>query len=152
MPEREIPMMKYRLVCWFVTVAALIGLAAAQTSPVHSSSAKSAPDPVKAATKPLTPKSAMPSNRKSSAVVPNPSTSDGKTSAELNRLERQPIEAGGSKSATPAKGASAPKSTGTSAGSGSGINFKYQQPTGGMKATTPDANSKNSSTPRVKKN
>jgi hypothetical protein len=31
------------------------------------------------------------------------------------------------------------------------VNFKYKQPAGGMKAATPDANTRNSSTPRVKK-
>jgi hypothetical protein len=147
-------MMKYRLVCLFVTMAAGICLAPAQNSNVRASSAKPGPDPLQAATKPLTPKSAMPSHRKSSVAMPPASTSGKNTTADLTRMERQNGKASGSKSGDkgPAKGSSVRKSADTSAGSGSGINFKYQKPVGGLKASTPGANSANSSTPRVKKN
>lgn len=118
-------MMKYRVVCLFVAVAASIGLATAQNSQVHSSSAKSGPDPLQTATKPLTPKSAMSPQHKSSATVPSAPTTR-KTNAELSRLERQNIKAGGSKKA--AKAPSVPKPAGPSNGSGSGINSTYQKP------------------------
>jgi hypothetical protein len=145
-------MMKYRVVCLFVTVAAGICLATAQNSQVRSSSTKSGPDSLQTATKPLTPKSAMPVHPKSSAA-PAVSTSGQKTSTELTHLERQNIKAQSPKSGStgPAKSASVPKPTQTSA-SGSGIDFKYQKPVGGMTASTPGANSKASGTPRVKKN
>jgi hypothetical protein len=146
-------MMKYRLICLFVTIAAGICLAPAQNSKVRASSAKPGPDPLQAATKPLTPKSAMPSHRKSSVAVPSASTSGRNTTAELTRMERQNGKASGSKSGDkgPAKSSSVRKSTETSAGSGPEINSKYQKPVGGLKASTPGANAPNSSTPRVTK-
>jgi hypothetical protein len=156
MPGGRFPMIKHRVVCLFVTVAAGICLATAQTSNQNSqgsASAKSGGDPLKTATKPLTPKSAMPAPRKSSVAVPNTSKSGRNTTAELTHLERQNGKAGGSKSGTtpPAKGASV-KPADKSAGSSSGINFKYQKPAGGLKAATPGPHSANSGTPRVKKN
>jgi hypothetical protein len=139
--------MKYRVVCWFVAAAALICLATAQNSQVRASSAKAGPDPLQTATKPLTPKSAMPAQRKSSVAEPIASTSSRNTTAELTHLERQNIKAGGSKSgAGPAKSASAPKSANTSAGR-SGIDFKYQKPVGGVRAATPDAHAANKGRP-----
>jgi len=149
-------MMNHRVVCLLVTAAAGICLATAQSSAhkpqVGSSSAKSAADSLTAATKPLTPKSAMPARRKSSLVVPNTSKSRN-TTAELTHLEQQNPKTGASKSGnTPTAKAAPAKSADKSAGSDSGINFKYQKPAGGLKASTPDAHSPNSSTPRVKKN
>jgi hypothetical protein len=149
--------MMNRVVCLLVTVAAAICLASAQSSahktPVGSPSAKSGADSLTNATKPLTPKSAMPAHRKSSVAVPNPSKGSRNTSAELTHLERQNTKAGASKSGNTPTAKSAPvKSAEKSAGSDSGINFKYQKPAGGLKASTPDARSPNSSTPRVKKN
>jgi hypothetical protein len=82
--------------------------------------------------------------------VPTPSTGPQKTNAELDRLEKQKIKAGSSENGSKvssAKGTAAPKA----APSDSAINFKYQKPTGGVKATTPDANARNSGTPRVTK-
>jgi hypothetical protein len=150
-------MIKHTVVCLLVTLVAGICLATAQSTvrkpQVGSSSAKSAADPLTTATKPLTPKSAMPAHRKSSVAVPNTSKSSRNTTAELTQLERQNTKAGASKSGnTPtAKGAPV-KSADKSAGSDSGLNFKYQKPAGGLKASTPDAHSPNSSAPRVKKN
>ena len=139
--------MKYSLVCWSIAAAALIGVGAvAQNSQVHSPTAKSDQD-LHAASKPLTPKSAMPSKRTSSSAVPKASKSDGNATAELTHLERQDTKGGGSTSGA-AKGVSAPKPA--AAASGSGINFKYQPPKGGEKASRGDARSANSQKPRVK--
>jgi hypothetical protein len=145
-------MMKYRVVCLFVTFAAGICLATAQDSQVRSASPKSGPDPLQTATKPLTPKSAMPPQRKSSAAVPNPATANHNTTAELTHLERQNIKAPSAKSNSTGPAKSAPKSAGTSAANGSGINFKYQKPAGGTQAPNPGANARSSGAPRVKKN
>ena len=148
-------MMKRRVVCSLVTMAAGICLATAQNSTqksqVGSTSAKSGADPLKTATKPLTPKSAMPAPHKSSVAVPNTSKSGRNTTAELTHLEQQNTKAGSSKSTPPAK-VPPVKPADKSAGSDSGINFKYQKPVGGLKASTPDPHSPNSGTPRVKKN
>jgi hypothetical protein len=161
--------MKYRLTLFCAFGFALIGLATAQTSQVHAPSAKSTSDPLQSATKPLTPKSAKstsdplqsatkpltpksampPSSHKSSAAVLPPSANVRKTNAELSRVEREKIKIGHSASASKdsPKVAPAPKSNeGNPA-----INYKYQKPVGGLKATTPDANAKSSSTPRVTK-
>jgi hypothetical protein len=124
-------MMKYKALWLSVTIATGLCLATAQNSQVRSSSAaaKAEANSPQGATKPLTPKSAMPPARKSSAVVPHPSTSGPKTTAELSRLERQNIKTASPKK--PAKSASLPKpagTAGTSNTSGSGINFTYQKP------------------------
>ena len=147
-------MTKCRVVSMLIGTLALASLAMAQSSQARSSPTKSGTDPLQTATKPLTPKSAMPTQRKSSAAVPATSTGNRNTTAELTHLERQKIKAGSSQSVTKGSGKGAPaiKPAETSAPNGSGINYKYQKPAGGMKATTPDANAKNSSTPRVKKN
>jgi hypothetical protein len=152
-------MTKHKIACLFMTLAALICLATAQSSTQRSkvgsssaktSSAKKGADPLKTATNPLTPKSAMPTAHKSPVAVPGAPKSDRSSSAELTRLERQPGKAGAKSGNTvPAKAASAPKSAEASAGTGSAINFKYQKPAGGTKAAKPDANSANSSIPRV---
>jgi hypothetical protein len=139
-------MMKYRAVRLFVAAAALIGLATAQNSHVGSTSAKSDAD-LHAATKPLTPKSAMPAKRTSSSAVPRASQSSGNATAELTHLERTEIKAGGSNNGGAVKGVSAPKPA--AAASGSGINFKYQPPKGGETASRGDAHSANSQKPRV---
>jgi hypothetical protein len=148
-------MTKYKIVC--LSVVALIGLAPGQSSKPLSSSAKSGSDPLKTATKPLTPKSAMPSHRKTGAVAPKPATNSSKTTGELTRLERgKNIKSDGAKnsSTVPAKSAVAKSpatATGTSSGNGSGIDFKYKKPAGGLQATNAGANAKGSSTPRVTK-
>jgi hypothetical protein len=144
--------MKYRVVCLFVTVAAGIFLAAAQDSQLRPSSASGA-DPLKRATQPLIPKSAMPVHHPSPAVAPNGATSGRNTNEELNHLERQNVKTPSSKSGKTgtAKAASVPKSPDASAGRGSGINFKYQKPVGGTTAANTAANQKGSSIPRVTK-
>ena len=119
-------MMKYKAVFWFVTCAVWIGVATAQKSKPLSSSPKASPAPVHAATKPLTPKSAMPPPHKSSVVAPHASKSNQKSNAELNHLERQPIKATSPKKT--AKSASAPKPAGATNANGSGINSTYQKP------------------------
>ena len=141
--------MKCRIYCWFAAAAALVCLATAQSSQVHSSSIKSVPDPGKTATQPLTPKSAMPAQHKASAVAPSVPNNTNHANAELSHLERQNIKASGSKSSNSpsAKVPSVPKSP----DAGSGINSTYQKPAGGMKATNPAANSANSPKPRVTK-
>jgi hypothetical protein len=145
-------MTKYRIVCWFFALTASSCLSLAQSSQVGASSAKRGPDPLKTATQPLTPKSAMPPQRQPSADVPSAASSH-KTAMELSHLERQNNGAVSSNSgARAAKGPSAPKSADASAAQDPTINFKYKKPVGGMQAARPDANTKNSSTPRVKKN
>ena len=133
-PNRGIHKMKQRAICLIVSTVSLLGLATAQNSQVRSSSTrtgstKTSPDSLHKATKPLTPKSAMPTHHKSAAGVPKASTSTGKTNAELTHLERQPIKAKSSNSgiARAPKGASAPRPADQSA-SGSAINFNYQKP------------------------
>jgi hypothetical protein len=147
-------MTTYRVAGLFVTVSAAICLATAQSPQLPSSSGKSSPDPLHASTKPLTPKSAMPAARKPSGATPNTSRSSTNTTAELVRLEQPPNKAGALKNGAtaPAKPAPIAKSSGTSDGKNSGINFSYQKPTGGLQATPPGARSANSSKPRVKKN
>jgi len=109
-------------------MAVWVCLAAAQNSAKRASSTKSSPDPAHtAATKPLTPKSAMPQPHKST-VVPPPSTSVRSTNAELNHLERQPIRASNGGNAGAAKGLSAAKPAATPNANGSGINATYQPP------------------------
>ena len=122
-------MTKCRIAFLFVTVGALICLASAQNPTVGSSSAKSVADPLKTATRPLTPKSAMAPPRKSSVAVPKAATSGRDTNAEITRLERQGIKTGVSKSGnTGASKANPAKPAATSSGSGSGINSSYQKP------------------------
>jgi len=70
-------MMKCRLAYLVIIVAVGICQATALSSQAHSSSAKPAPDRLQVATKPITPKSAMPAKRKSS-VAPSVSKSSGR--------------------------------------------------------------------------
>jgi hypothetical protein len=141
-------MTKRRIVCWFVTVIAGVGLAAAQDS--KAASGKATPDPGKAATKPLTPKSAMPQPHKSTAVVPNASSS-GRTTAELNHLAQQPIKSSSAKNSAAGARVAPVKSANASAGSGPKINATYRKPVGGVTAINSAGNARNSSTPRVNK-
>lgn len=133
--SREFSMMKNRVVCLFVIVIAGISLAAAQSTKVHSSTSvpteKPGKDPVRTATKPLTPKSAMPAKGKSSAAAtPSAPKGGSKSNAELTRLERQPIKASNPNTdkTAAAKGAPARKPAPANA-NGSGINSSYQKPT-----------------------
>jgi hypothetical protein len=144
-------MIKCKLVCLFLTVATCTFIATAQNSPAGSSPAKATPDPLQSATKPLTPKSAMPAKHKSSAAGPSAVATNKNTTAELTHLEQQNIKAGNSNSGNnrPAKSVTLPKPANTSAASGPGIDFKYQKPVGGMKAAKPNANSPNSTKSRV---
>lgn len=141
--------MKRTFIC-SITGAALLGLAAAQSSPPHSSTGSSSPDPTKNALKPLTPKSAMPAASHKPAATAPPATSKSNSSAdaELSRLERQKIRSTGNDRAGSAK-APPTKSTNTSSGGNSGINATYQKPSGGLRASNPKGNSPNSRTPRV---
>jgi len=122
-------MMKCKTVCLFVTVVTGICLATAQTSPKSSSSGKSRSDPVKAATKPLTPKSAMSPSRKSSAGLPAAPTKRSDPNAELNRLESQDIKVAAPKNNTGAVKGTVIRSSTASPKGGSGINATYQKPT-----------------------
>ncbi|HVI08655.1 MAG TPA: hypothetical protein VND65_10210 [Candidatus Binatia bacterium] len=142
--------MKLRLGPGLVAIGILIGVAAAQSTQTHSSvnsSGKSGPDPLQTATKPLTPKSAMPAPRKTAPAAPS-TRSNAKAGAELSRMERTNIKASNAASSTT-------KAPPVQASSGARPNppiiYTYQQPTGGVKATTPAANSANSRVPRVTK-
>jgi hypothetical protein len=144
-------MAKCGVVFLLIAAVSLTGLAVAQSSEVRSSSTKPGSDPLQAATKPLTPKSAMPAQRKSSPVtLPNGSTGTRNTTAELTHLERQKIKTGSTSVSGPGK--APPIKPAETSASGAAINYKYQKPVAGMTASNPGANSKNSSTPRVKKN
>jgi len=151
--ERGFSMTKRGVVFLLIAAASLTGLAIAQSSEVRSSSSKPGSDPLQAATKPLTPKSTLPAQRKSSPVtLPNGSTGSRNTTAELTHLERQKIKTGGSTTLSAPAKVPPIKPAETSAAGGPAINYKYQKPVAGMTASNPGANSKNSSTPRVKKN
>lgn len=122
-------MMRHSVAYLLVTAATVVGLATAQSSQVRSSSSKSVADPIQSATKPLTPKSAMPAHRKASVVAPTPPPSSEKTTAELNHLEHQNIKTGSAASGS----SKAPKSVvvkpaARSSANGSGINATYQKP------------------------
>jgi hypothetical protein len=141
--------MKFRIVLLLVTLAAGLNPATAQNSQGRSSTAQK--DPLQTATNPLTPKSAMPAQHKSTAVAPLAAKNGENTTAELTHLEQQNIKARTVKGTSPAKNPAAAKTAGTPAANNSKINFKYQKPVGGLQATTPNASAKNSSTPRVTK-
>jgi hypothetical protein len=113
----------------FVTVAAFIGLGAAQNSKLALSSTSPRQDPLKTATKPLTPKSAAQPPRRSSVRLPNRATPSSQNSAELNRLERDSMNTGVAKSnQTATVKTPSLKPAVTSSKSGSGINASYQKP------------------------
>jgi uncharacterized iron-regulated membrane protein len=122
-------MIKHKVVFLFATVIAGLSLAAGQSSTVHATSANAGPDPAKVATKPLTPKSAMPAKSKSSMAAPATSAprAGSKTDAELSRLERQPIKAANSNTNKPSKVPAVSKPAAANA-NGSGINSTYQKP------------------------
>lgn len=125
-------LLKRRVIALLVTVIAAIGLAAAQNSKPGSSSNKSGADPVKAVTKPLTPKSAMPgaAQHKSATAVPNRATQN--TNAELTQLQRGQGTAA-ARSSNPAK--VAPLKSNRSSGQTPKIDYKYQKPAGGKGPT-----------------
>ena len=122
-------MTKCKIVCLLATVAAGIGLAMAQNSKVGSSSGKSGSDPLKNSTQPLTPKSAMPSHRKTPVSAPKATKRGSNTTAELTHLERQKPKATSPKSGSTGPAKSTPVKSATSGGS-SKIDFKYQKPVG----------------------
>jgi hypothetical protein len=141
---------KYKAICLSIMLSGLIGMASAQKSQVHSPTAK--PDPnLTAATKPLTPKSAMPPAKSSSSpAMPATTKSNANANKELSHLERQDIHAGGANKSGAAKSASTPKPA--AAAKDSGINATYEKPKAGRQAATPGAHSANSTKPRVTKN
>ena len=146
-------MTKYRVACCFTVVAACTCLAMAQSSVGRLSTPPPA-DPLKTATKPLTPKSAAPAHHKASVMLPQKPTGKDNTNAELTRLERQKTVLSSSpKSGSPIapKSSSTAKPADPSAGSGPAIDYKYQKPAGGKQADTPNARAPNATTPRVTK-
>jgi len=121
-------MLKRTFAFVMVTVAASLCLATAQNSK-PGASATAGPDPLKTATKPLTPKSAIASPHKSSTAAPLASTNTQKTNAELRRLERQGVKTAGPSKTTPGAAKAAPAKPATaSPRSDSGINAPYQKP------------------------
>jgi hypothetical protein len=130
-------MMKYGIVYLLVVGVAFTSLSLGQSSRPRSSasSASAGSDSLKAATKPLTPKSAMPSHRQTAAAPKR--TSSTNTTAKLAQLERQNSKPNRSTSSGTAGGKDATLKSGTPpAGKGSGIEFKYQKPVGAQRATT----------------
>jgi hypothetical protein len=144
--------MKHR-VAWLLAITASIGVVPPPTALGQSASstasltAKPGKDPLKSATKPLTPKSAIPVPHKSAPVIP-PATGVH-TSSDLTRLERTSISGSSSKGtgASPAKAPPIGKSSDTTPSQT--MNFKYQKPVGGTQASAPNARAANSSKPRV---
>ena len=125
-------MTKHTIICLFVAATTYASLSPAQSS--HSSSATAGSGSLTAATKPLTPKSAMPSHRKATIVAPK-TTRTTNTNAQLTHLERQNSKANSAKSTASSKDASL-KSSSAPAGKDSGIDFKYQKPVGAQKPAT----------------
>jgi hypothetical protein len=131
-------MTKYRIVFLFAAAAAITSLLPGQSSKPHSSSATGTGS-LNATTKPLTPKSAMPSHRKAVTTAPRV-TNTTNTTAQLAHLERQNGKASSPKSPGTAPGKDATlKSGSTPVGKSSGIDFKYQKPktTTGSKGPNP---------------
>ena len=141
-------MAKYKAVYLLMTVAFFIGVAPAQKA--HTSTAGSKAD-YGAATKPLTPKSAMPAKHSSSSLPPATKRSV-EANKELTHLEQPRIRSGASSksAASPAKSLSTPKPVASQ--KDSGINATYEKPKVGMQASRPDAHAANSTKPRVNKN
>jgi hypothetical protein len=104
-----------------LSVAAFAQSAAGKTTPDKSGSGS-----LKTATKPLTPKSAIPSH-KPRAISPPPAKTNS-ANDELSRLERQTTpRANATTSAT--RTAKLPQPKPTPAATSSGINATYQKPT-----------------------
>jgi hypothetical protein len=127
-------MMKFKAALFSATVAALVGLATAQSSKTQSSktsasSSKLGSHSATSSTKPLTPKSAMPPARKKAVSAPMASTENRRTNAELSRLEKQNAKVGAPKSGNPNTAKVPPlKSDAKPSTNGSGINSSYQKP------------------------
>ncbi|HEY1658756.1 MAG TPA: hypothetical protein VGG14_10450 [Candidatus Sulfotelmatobacter sp.] len=109
-------------------IAALLALnCAAQTS-----SAKGGVDPLKAATKPLTPKTPITTGK--TWAGPSDAVNTRRTNDELTRLEKQTLSttspvSTSKKTHNPGNTRTAPVKTSTAApSSGSGINATYQKP------------------------
>ena len=153
-PHGDYYLMKHR-VSWLFAVTASLAIAnipatLGQSSPYVTASpagGKSGKDPIKSTTKPLTPKSAMPTPRKSAPITP--AATGAHTSSELGRLERSHVRASNSKpdGSSVAKVPPIGKSSDTTPSQS--MNFKYQKPAGGLQASNPNANAKNSTVPRV---
>jgi hypothetical protein len=108
-----------------VIILAAVGLTAAQstqTKPLVKSDVSSRPP----ATKPLTPKSAMPAPHKSSTGVPKVTATGAHNSAELARLEQQNKKPPAAKNTSARQGSVLPASKSTPPNPA--INFQYQKP------------------------
>lgn len=121
--------LKRRIAALLATIIAVIGLAAAQSPKPLTSSTNSSPDPVKAATRPITPKSAMSAPRKAAPVVPNGSSKN--TNAELSQLER-----GQGTAASKSSGAAKVAPVKPAKSSTPKIEYRYQPPAGGKGPST----------------
>ena len=141
-------MKKSRVVSLLMNAVTMTALCVAQSAEPPSSPAKTAKDPLANATKPITPKSAMPAHRKSPGALP--AASGKNTTAELTHLENQKISTKNVSNGS-GKSAAGTKLAETSQPSGPAIDYKYQKPVGGKQATMPNVNARNSSN-RVKKN
>jgi hypothetical protein len=141
--------MKHSLTGWGMLLVLGVCTAVAQAPRDGASSTSSSPDPLAKATKPLTPASASSKPHRTSIPVPKPGAAPGKANAELLQLERQGTRTPNSpkaspKTATVVKPADKPIA-------GSGINFTYQKPQGGLQSSNATARTPNSTVPRVKK-
>lgn len=145
-------MRNFKVASWLVTVASCSILVTAQNSQNRSSSTTKGPDPLKTATKPITPKSAMPAQHKSTAAAPATGVANTNASKELSHLERQPSRTPPAPEANASPKPAPLKSSNKSTAASPEAKFVYRKPAGGMQATTPDARTANSPTPRVKKN
>ena len=109
-----------------LTIAAILTTAAmAQSTKPEMSQLKSRQDPATTSNRPITPKSAMPQQRRSPVAASKASSSNDKANAELNSMERQKTVA--------SKPAAAPQirlktSQSKPAATSSDINASYQKP------------------------
>jgi hypothetical protein len=133
--------MKFKILLLLVAAAACTSLLQGQSSKPHSTSTGSTSGTASLnATKPLTPKSAMPSHRKAAVAAPR-ARNNANTTAQLTQLERQNSKANSLKSTgtAPAKPVTLKSGSGPTE-KNSGIDFKYQKPktTTGSKGPNPN--------------
>jgi hypothetical protein len=135
----------------FAIIGVLVSLVAAQDSK-NSVAAHPAHSKVRSSAQPLAPKLSTSSRAKHHLILP-PNRAAGHT-AELKHLEKQSAAAttaGNGSAKTVASNTTGTTKKPATDAVGSKIDFKYQQPTGGMKASAPRANARNSNTSRVTK-
>lgn len=122
--------------CWFIAALCGMGMAMAQNLPRSSNLGASAADSgrnsLRTATQPLTPKSALQTEHKTS-LPPNVTGNTRSQSAELASLERHSVSAPRTKPA-PVRKAPPVNSSSSRASRAPAINATYHKPAGGKTA------------------